>query len=114
MTPKQYQLHADHCNTCVIFGCYGYSGSRNSSVSLVTRLRSGRTGVWFPAPVRVFCPRHRVQAGSGAHPPSYIMGSGGRVISPGIKFFVYEADHSQTSSAEIKNAWSYSCTPYMS
>jgi hypothetical protein len=27
------------------------------------------------------------------------------------KWTVYEADHSPPSSAEVKNMWSYTCTP---
>jgi hypothetical protein len=32
-------------------------------------------------------------------------------LSPRIKRPGREADHSPTSRAEVKNAWSYSCTP---
>jgi hypothetical protein len=54
-------------------------------------------------------PRLRVQTGSGAHPVSFPMGAGNsfpRVKQPGC-----EADHSPPSSAEVKNAWSYTSTP---
>jgi hypothetical protein len=46
---------------------------------------------------------------SGAHPASYPIGTGAlslRVKRPGR-----EADHSPPSSAEVKNAWSYTSTP---
>jgi hypothetical protein len=51
-----------------------------------------------------FSLHHRVQTGSGAQPYSYTMGT--RVKWPGR-----EADHSPPSSAEVKNAWSYTSTP---
>jgi len=35
-----------------------------------------RTGVRFPARIGNFSLRHRVQTGSGAHPASYITGTG--------------------------------------
>jgi hypothetical protein len=48
----------------------------------------------------IFSLRHRVQAGSGAHPASYAMGIG--ALSLGIKRPGREADHSLPSSAEAK------------
>jgi hypothetical protein len=52
---------------------------------------------------------HRVQTGSGAQPASYPMDTGG--FSLGLKRLEREADHSPPSSAEVKNAWSYTSTP---
>jgi hypothetical protein len=52
---------------------------------------------------------HRVHNGSGAHPSSYPMGT--TDISLGIKRPEREADHSPPSSAEVKNAWSYTSIP---
>jgi hypothetical protein len=51
-----------------------------------------------------FSSRRRVQIGSGAHPASYPMDT--EVKRPGR-----EADNSSASSAEVKNAWSYTSTP---
>jgi len=45
-----------------------------------------------------------IQTGSGAHPASYLMGTGGSF--PGS-----EADHSPPSNAEVKDVWSYTSTP---
>jgi hypothetical protein len=45
-----------------------------------------------------------VQNGSGAYPVSYPMGT--RVSFPGGNAY-----HSPPSSAEVKNAWSYTSTP---
>jgi hypothetical protein len=59
---------------------------------------------------RLFFLRHGVHTGSGAHPFSYPKGSRGRALSPGIKRPRREADHSPPSSAEFKNAWSYTST----
>jgi hypothetical protein len=44
----------------------------------------------------------------GARPASYPMGTGD--LSPGIKRPEREADHSSPSSAEVKNASSYTST----
>jgi hypothetical protein len=55
-----------------------------------------------------FSLNHHVQNGSGAHSASYPVGTGAlslRVKRPGR-----EADHSPPSSAEVKNAWSYTST----
>jgi hypothetical protein len=51
----------------------------------------------------------RCLAGSGAHPASYSIGTRG--FSLGVKQPGCEADHSPPSSAEVKNAWSYTSTP---
>jgi hypothetical protein len=47
--------------------------------------------------------RHRVQTRTGFHSASYPVRNGG-----------WEADHSRTTSAEVKNVWSYTATlPYI-
>jgi hypothetical protein len=52
---------------------------------------------------------HVVQTGSGAHPASYPMGTGGSF--PGVKRQGREADHSPSTSAEVKEMWIYTSTP---
>jgi hypothetical protein len=52
---------------------------------------------------------HGVQTGSGAHPASCSIGTCGSF--PGVKWQGRETDHSLPSSAEVKNAWSYTSTP---
>jgi hypothetical protein len=81
--------------------------SRDSSVGIALGYGLDCRGcrVRFPAEVGNFSLHHRVQNGSGAHPASYPMGtmgsfSGGR-----------EAEYLPPSSAEVKNAWSYTSTP---
>jgi hypothetical protein len=59
-----------------------------------------------PVGGRHFSPHRRVQTGSGAHPASYTMST--RALSLGVKWPGREADN---SSAEVKNAWSYTSTP---
>jgi hypothetical protein len=84
--------------------------SLGSSVSAGTRLRAGRGGVQFqvgamtgfffcllPLPDRLW-----------DHPAPYPMGTG--ALSPGVKRSRREADHLPPSSAEGKNAWSYTPT----
>jgi hypothetical protein len=53
-----------------------------------------------PAGTGNFSLRHHVQTGSGAHPASYPVGTGG--CFPGANRPVHEADHSPPSSAEVK------------
>jgi hypothetical protein len=47
--------------------------------------------------------------GSGAHPASYPVSDGGSFL--GVKRPESGADYSPPSSAEVKNAWSYTSTP---
>jgi hypothetical protein len=63
----------------------------------------------FPVGARNFSLHHRVQNGSGVHPASYPMGTGGSFLR--IKLPRREADQSLPFSAEVKNAWSYTSTP---
>jgi hypothetical protein len=66
--------------------------SRDSSVGIATSYGLDDRGVG-------------VQAGSGAHPTSYPMGTGG--IFPGGK-----ADHLPPTSAEVKKMWIYTSNPH--
>jgi hypothetical protein len=63
-------------------------------------LRAGRPG-FDSRQGQDFSRLHNVQTGSGAHPATYPMGTG--AIFPGVKRQGREADHSPTSSAEVKN-----------
>jgi hypothetical protein len=47
----------------------------------------------------------------GAHPASYFMGMGGRAFRCGVKWLWSEADHSSSSSTEVRNAWSCTSSP---
>jgi hypothetical protein len=58
------------------------------------------SGVRFPAGAGNFSLLHRFQAGSGAHPGSYLMGTGDSFS--GIKRPDREAYHSPHSSAKVK------------
>jgi hypothetical protein len=62
----------------------------------------------FPTGARNFSLRHHVQTDSRAHPAYYPMGTG---VSLGVKLPGREANYSPPSSAEVKNAWSYTSTP---
>jgi hypothetical protein len=66
------------------------------------------TRVWFLAG-QDFSVHHSIQTSSGAHPASYPVGT--RVLSVGVQWPGYEANHSLPSSAEVKNAWSYISMP---
>jgi hypothetical protein len=74
-------------------------GSRVSSGSIVSDygLDDPAIGVRFPAGAKDFPCSLCVQTGSGAHPASCTMGTGGKA-RPGR-----DADHSPLSSAEVVN-----------
>jgi hypothetical protein len=84
--------------------------SHDSSVgiSLGYGLDNRGSRVRFPAGAGTFSLHHRVQKGSGAHSASYPVGITNSF--PGVKRPGREADHSPPSSAEVKNAWSYTST----
>jgi hypothetical protein len=85
--------------------------SRDSSVGIALRyeLDDRCSRVRFPAGAGSFSPHYRVQNGSVAHPASYTMVPG--ALSLVVKRSGREADHSPPSSAEVKNARSYTSTP---
>jgi hypothetical protein len=71
-------------------------------------LEDQRVGVWVPEEQK-FTFLQVVQTCSGAHPPSYPMGTG--VLSPGVKRPGRETDHSPPISAEVKQTWAYTAIP---
>jgi hypothetical protein len=77
-----------------------YYRSRDSSVSVPT-------GYWLdgqgsiPSKGKIVSLLHNIQAGSGAQPASYPMGTGGDFL--GTKLLGLQADPFLPSSAEIKN-----------
>jgi hypothetical protein len=80
---------------------YRYEGSRVSSGSMVSDYGLDKRGS-IPAGQRIFSYSLCVQTGSGAHPVSCTMGTGGRF--PGDKARPgRDADHSPPSSAEVEN-----------
>jgi hypothetical protein len=85
--------------------------SRDGSVGIALGYRLDDRGsrVRFPAEAGNFSLRHRVQNGSGAHPPSYPVDTKGSF--PEVKRPGGEADHSPPSRAEVKNARSYTSIP---
>jgi hypothetical protein len=60
-------------------------------------------------------PYHRIQNDFGAHPVSCPMGTGGggEVSFPAGKAAGLKVDHSPPCIAKVKNAWSYTSTPYV-
>jgi hypothetical protein len=74
--------------------------NRGSSVSIVM-IRGLTVGVWSPAEAKAFTPTLCVQTGSGAHPASYTVGTGGSF--PGGKARPErDADQSLVSTAGLK------------
>jgi hypothetical protein len=84
--------------------------SRDSVVGIATGygLDDRRVGVGVPVGSRIFT-SPTVQTGSGVHPTSYTMGTGGSF--PGVRRSGREADHSPPTSAEVKKMWIYISTP---
>jgi hypothetical protein len=76
----------------------------------VTRLGVGQSGIRTPAEAKDFPFLQNVQTGSGAHPASYSMSTWGSCS--GCEAEGHEAAHSPPSRAEVKNKWSYTCTPH--
>jgi hypothetical protein len=85
--------------------------SRDSSVCIATdyRLDDQRGREFESRYVHKFLFLHVVQTGSGVHPTSYKMGTGGSF--PGVKRQGREAEHSPPPSAEVKKMWIYTSTP---
>jgi hypothetical protein len=88
-----------------------YQRSRDNSVGIVLGYELDNRGfrVRFPAGAVNFSLHPCIQNGSGTHPASYPMGTRGSF--PGVKRPGREADHPPPSSAEVKNAWSYTSIP---
>jgi hypothetical protein len=70
-------LPDNHAKVTCIHISSGYpTGSRDSVIGIVTRLRAGWTGVQVPAGARDFLFSKTVQTSSGGHPTSFSMGTG--------------------------------------
>jgi hypothetical protein len=84
-------------------------GSRGSSVSIVSDygLDDRAIGVRSPAGAKEFSSNLCVQTGSGVHPASCTMDTGGPFHGAkrgwGVARLGRDADHSPSSSAEVKN-----------
>jgi hypothetical protein len=105
VTLNKQILHFVHVEIlCVSHYC---QRSRDTSVCVVTRLRSGQPRIlgWFPAGVRDFSLLQNIQTFSRTHPVSYLMGTEGTVSWRKQPFG--EANHAPLSCAKVKNAWPY-------
>jgi hypothetical protein len=71
----------------------------------------GRVGS-IPGRARDFSLLHNIQTGSGAHPASYTIGTGGSF--PGGMRPGRETDHSPSSSAEVRNGGAIPPLPHTS
>jgi hypothetical protein len=77
---------------------------RDSVVGIATGHGLNDRGVGVPnSGSQQFSLLHVVQTGSGVHPTSYPMGTGGSF--PGVKRPGREADHSPPASTEAKIMW---------
>jgi hypothetical protein len=84
---------------------------QDSSVGIVTRPWAGRSRNRgsIPGKDKRFSLLYIVHTNSGAHLASYTVGTG--CCFPGSKAARCEADHVPSSSAEVKNTWSYTSIP---
>jgi hypothetical protein len=82
--------------------------SDGSAVGIETGYGLGDREVGVRVPVGSRILTSIVQTGSGAHPASYPMGTGGS--SSGVKLQRREADHSPPTSAEVKKTSVYTST----
>jgi hypothetical protein len=78
---------------------------QGSSVRIVTRLRTGRSGIdsCQGHGIFLFATAYRPSLGSTQPSIQWVLGS----LSAGVKRPAREADRSPTSSAGVKNVWSY-------
>jgi hypothetical protein len=77
--------------------------------AIVSRTRNVTRYLFEASPVYKISLLHVVQRGSGVHPTSYTMGTGGSF--PGVKRPGREADHSPPTSAEVRKMGFYTSTP---
>jgi hypothetical protein len=77
-------------------------------VSFAAGIRPGTFGI-YPDEGRDFCIFQTVHTSSGVRPASLMY----RGSYPGVQQPGREVDHSRSSSAEIKNKWSYTSTPFI-
>ena len=75
----------------------------------MTRLRLGRSRGPISAGARNLALLQDAQNGSGAHPASHSMATGGSF--PEVKLQRREVDHQPPSSAAVQNEWSYNYAP---
>jgi hypothetical protein len=73
----QYGVRKHVLPFCVCFPLTGKSRDSSVGIALVYGLDDRRSRVRFPAGAGNFSLHHRDQTGSGAHPASYPMGTGG-------------------------------------
>jgi hypothetical protein len=108
------QMNSDRQNTKLLLYFHFnivFPSMTDSSVRIVTGLRSGRLGfrVRFSAGAGkfLFTTASRPALRPTQPPIQWVPGA----LSLGVKRPVREADHSSASSAEVKTAWSYTSTP---
>ena len=82
----------------------------DSSVSIVTGLWAGRYGIRFLKGIRFFFLFQNIWKSYWAHPASCWVGTG--APGPLVKRLRHEVDYSASSSAGVKNEWSYTSTPH--
>jgi len=80
------------------------------SVSIVTKLRTGRVGICFRQGQGLSV-RHRVKTSSGTHSASCRIGIVGGTVSPVLKRSGRETDESPPPSTEVSNVWSNTSIP---
>jgi hypothetical protein len=102
-------VHTRSCWTNLIF-TYIQAASRDSTFCIATGygLDDQGVGIRVPLGARIFISPYRPYWLWG-HPASYAMGTGGSFSE--VKRPWGEADHSPSTSAEVKKTWVYTSTP---
>jgi hypothetical protein len=92
---SRFQVLKQICMNCLLL-----LWSRDSSVSIVTRLRTGRLGFRFRQGPTDFSLRHLIQTamGSTQPPTQWIPGT----LYDGVKWLWREANHSSLSCSDVK------------
>ena len=86
------------------------TSSHTYCVRIAATLRDGRQKGRGSTPGKdIFYGRHNFQTGCRVRPPSCLMGRG--TLPMGLKLPRRKADHSRTSTSQVRNAWIYVSTP---
>jgi hypothetical protein len=103
--------HTDNFTLICTIGLYGYQTTRGISVSIVTELLAGRPEFDSRRGQKSFLFTASIPDLNFTQPPIQWLT---RALFPGLKRPMRGADHSPPSSADVKDAWSYtSFLPYV-
>jgi len=96
-------------NNTVIFPATTHPQSQGSSVTIVTRLQAEWPGLnsWQRQGIFLFATTSKPALGPNQPPIEGVQGA----PSLWVEWLGHGVDHSPSSNAKVKNAWSYTSTP---